>query len=313
MKYQLQCNSYIIPFRTKHDFLLGISIVLLFLPTILFSQSYIPFPQSNAVWNVTWTDQGCFISGLPDGKYSYFIGNDTLINSTNYHKLYRSGLCFPCCTPPIGIDIDGYAGAYRNDSVNKSVYWIAFGMSSEVKLYDFNLSVADTIQGYIASICSDPVVTTIDSVYLGGIYRKRYGFTGTICYGYLIEGIGSSLGLIEPLKTFDGGGELNCMSVNQTTIYPDSSSSCALITEISKGIDKEDAINIERLESHIIVQYESDFKFDENFKISVFDLLGRNLFSSTLKEHTITLDLEQKMVYIFHIINGKEYYQYTVH
>lgn len=285
-------------------------ILLLFLFSLStwvgFAQTlYHPFPDSNAVWNVTWTDNGCFLSGIPDGNYSYFLNNDTLINTINYNKLYRSGLCGFCCYPPV-LPVNGYIGAIRDDSLQKKVYFVFSGNSFEQVLYDFSLSVNDTINGWLASICNDAVVSSIDSVLLNGQYYKRFNFTGTYCNGAMIEGIGSTLGLVEPFKTFEGGGTLNCFKLNQTVIYPDSFTICNILTAINEFSTIENKIKISVQSNKIVIEFlNSDLNISD-FTFKLFDLLGRKYgMKKQINKGSLQFIVEQNGLYFFQIYSTK--------
>lgn len=273
---------------------------------------YHSFPDSNAVWNVTWTDNGCFLSGIPDGNYSYFLNNDTLINTLNYNKLYRSGLCGFCCYPPV-LPVNGYIGAIRDDSLQKKVYFVFSGNSFEQVLYDFSLSVNDTINGWMASICNDAVVTSIDSILLNSQYYKRFNFTGTYCNGAMIEGIGSTLGLVEPFKTFEGGGTLNCFKLNQTVIYPDSFTICNILTALNEFSNIENKIKISIQKNKIVIEFLTSALNISDFTFQLFDLLGReHSMKRQLNETPPQFIVEQNGLYIFQIYSTKFSIQETI-
>jgi hypothetical protein len=271
-----------------------------------FGQNYIPFPDSLAFWNVSWSDATCFASQIPDGNYSYYIGGDTTINSTSYHKIYRTGLCNLCCFPP-NSPVNGYVGAFRNDVMSKLILWIATNHSVEDTLYNFNLNVGDTMSGPLASICQDAKITSIDSILLNSNFHKRFHFIGSICEGDLIEGVGSTLGLIEPLKTFEGGGVLNCMNLNHQPIYPDSNTLCDLINfiEVRKQPDSFLSISRDYCNSQFIIKFNNSFYPEDNFHISIYDLNGKLHFDSFKFTTNIQFNSLNDLT-IIKILNGKE-------
>src|SRR3954469_22817274 len=97
---------------------------------------YHPFPDSNAIWNVS--AQGCCFSYCPppgsgnpvldDFIFSYSIKGDTIINSVAYLKLYKAGSVHSHCALGNYIDywspFNDYAGGYRQDTLLKHVYFI---------------------------------------------------------------------------------------------------------------------------------------------------------------------------------------------
>src|SRR5688572_13337561 len=153
---------------------------------------YHPFPDSNAVWNVFAS--GCCTASCPgpindpvidDFTFSYFISGDTLVNGLTYHKLYKSGSHHQHCV--LGTSVDNWnfynnvpAGVFRQDTAAKQVYKLA-SFNQECLLYDFNLNIGDTLKGDCMNWGSCAIVTSIDSVLVGGNYRTRYNFTGVFC------------------------------------------------------------------------------------------------------------------------------------
>jgi hypothetical protein len=192
---------------------------------------YHPFPDSNAIWNVS--AQGCCWTDCPppptpnpvidDYSFSYYINGDTVINSVLYHKVYQSGTVHHHCNFGNYIDywnsFHDYYAAIRQDTALRKVY--VYYNNPEQVLYDFNLSVGDSIEGCTA-------VTSIDSILIGSNYRKRFNIDGAFPYS-IIEGIGSTSGLFEPLCPFEYWGTLVCFSQNGETLYPDASTECELI------------------------------------------------------------------------------------
>jgi hypothetical protein len=132
----------------------------------------------------------------------------------------------------------GYNGAIREDSANKIVYIVPPSSSTEEVLYDFNLQVGDTIMGYFYNTISGnrEIVQSIDSVLVGGNYRKRWNINPNYQVAF-IEGVGSTYGVIE---TLPGGFvtdlpsiSVTCFSQNNMTLYPNNAGSCNLITSVN--------------------------------------------------------------------------------
>jgi hypothetical protein len=137
------------------------------------------------------------------------------------------------------IPAPGYMGALRDDSsANKSFFRFP-NASADSLLYDYNLAVGDTMKGFISydHIYYYPVVSSIDSVGINGQYRKRWNFTQDLAgnYPYLIEGIGTSFGFIEPVFTYDIDNTLRyliCVRDSSITYFNSNDSSavgCNLI------------------------------------------------------------------------------------
>jgi hypothetical protein len=202
---------------------------------------YHPFPTHNAFWG----GYSFYYQTLSNNEscqyFQDFTVGDTTVGIYLYHKLRASGLFYPLgyCNSPnyTPIRFDNYAGAFREDTLNKKVYFLPPGSSSDTLLYDFNLHLGDTLpQTYTNYEYPGNWVSKIDSVLVGNKYHKRYGITGPgfgsidTNYAFLIEGVGCTCGGI--LASIHGQGEapsgstLDCFSVNGSTLYPDTNSHC---------------------------------------------------------------------------------------
>jgi len=226
-------------------------LVLLATLTVLMVQSqtsvYHPFPESNAVWNVNMSRGMCFMGGFLFEDYSLAITGDTTINSQTYHKLttpfielYISGGCTQQNFP-------GYQGAFRQDIPNRKVFFVPPAQSTELLLYDFTMEAGDTIKGYLATFFSaSDTVVGIDSVLIGDDYRKRWMINS--CYDiYLIEGVGSTFGLLKPLPgcaTDMDYYSLNCFSQDGQTLYPHPLTECQLITSTNQMDPNSDDVQV---------------------------------------------------------------------
>ena len=194
------------------------------------AQQYIPFPENNALWTVQYESESC------NGNYSeyqYQITGDTTINNLTYHKLRAFG-DFICGWPLI-------YGAFRNDTINKKVYFLHSDSITESIFYDFNLVQGDTIKGYLEEISNTVlgynnvcIIDSVDSVLINGAYRNRwnyhsvsslYDFNNSNNPSY-IEGVGNTFGLFEGLQNFINlRTELICHSKNGTLLF--GTSQCA--------------------------------------------------------------------------------------
>jgi len=197
------------------------------------AQAYIyhTMPDSNAVWRVDHNFTPC---GPPylNSSYQYTMGVDTTVGIYTYKKIYKSGMGF--CGGSGYYFSNYYVGGMRQDSINKKVYFVFPGFGDTL-LYDFNLNVGDTMHT-VGAYLGDPtnpasysyIITSIDSVLVGSNYHKRYNTVPFSGFS-IIEGVGGTCGLIEPLISYiDDQFILQCFTHN-TAIYPSSVSSCPLI------------------------------------------------------------------------------------
>ena len=178
------------------------------LPSFLEAQAYVPF-ISTTDSSDTWMDVNscqdfsCFYSYTN----RYTIDGDTTIGGFQYSKVYikykyeEGTVAGQWCNESVSYN-ENYYGALRESG--KQVFLIPYYSidSIEYIAYDFNLSVGDTVHSPDGNISANPVgriIDSIDSVLVFGNYRKRYVINN---YKYLIEGIGASTGLFNPLVYF---------------------------------------------------------------------------------------------------------------
>lgn len=260
---------------------------------------YHPFPDSNAVWNYQYI-LNCSM-GYAEEYYSLTILGDTTISAQSYHKLFiphvqsfSSGTC--------EFHSIGYKGAFREDTLNRKVFFIPPFQSSEQLLYDFSLQVGDTIQGYLDYFGLPSTIQIIDSILIGSTFRKRWILS---CYGIqIIEGIGNTYGLIEYLPgcaTDFPDYTLTCFSQNEETLYPDIASNCELISNI-KGVS--DKIFISTLfpnpfNSTATLTLNSDFGIAE---LKIFNALGKEVGRQNINSFSTTINREG-------LSNGIYFYQ----
>lgn len=189
------------------------SILILLNIQFVQSQDYIPLNFDTGEWNCAYMKKGGLFGDIDHGSYyaydsiTFSSGGDTIINGVGYKKLMYSGY-----TNSQNVEktyISGYHGAVRNDTVHKHVYFIPSNKSADFEpslLYDFNLSIGDSIQVSSNLIEDKEVISKIDSIVYCNTYYKRFI---TPSGYYIIEGIGSKNGLF-PLYMLPNTGSLVC-------------------------------------------------------------------------------------------------------
>jgi len=279
---------------------------------------YHPFPDSAASWNVTAQSvDGTYCPDPPPNNpvlYDYYISysfmGDTIINSMAYHKVLRTGSIHQHCWNGNYINswypVYDYAGAIRQDTAARKVYFVRMGFSTECLLYDFSLNVGDSIADCLGSAGQNcAIVNSIDSVLVGNNYRKRFNLAGGWQYS-LIEGIGSTSGLLEPFCPFEYIGNLICFSQYGQALYPDTVTKCNLIS----GVE-----NVQP-EKHLAVVFPNPVTDELNVTINnkasseiiLYDLASRKVLHRHFVS-TVTLNTEklEKGVYIYEV-RGKDGY-----
>ena len=285
-----------------------IILVSFFLTEVAICQNYYPLPESNVIWQVSWGESGCFEYGWFD-NYQYSISGDTLINSINYHKIERSGY-FECYAAPLNPFI-GYLGAFRNDIENKKVWVVPRDSLNEMLLYDFDLNIGDTIKGYLYIVSESQfglpntaVINNIDSIEIGANFRKRWHYQGSSPFwsGTIIEGIGCEFGLLDGLcAMMDNNGDLNCFSIDNQTLYPNSSPEpCELTTSIlDSETETENSIFCYPNPTKKTIQVSGIQKSNiHSFKL--YDPFGRLLDKNTFRSNQV-INLENRKNGIYYL------------
>ena len=292
--------------------IIGINIFFIFihlLPFNLFSNlpsTYTPFAGSNAIWKFVYFS----VQPAPYPFDSYVqdsLGSDTMINSKIYHKLYRSYFDVLCDT--VLVHGPSYFGGIRQDTIQRYVNFIDLN-GFDTLLYRFNLSVGDTIK-YTYNIIHSNVVTSIDSIIIDGSFRLRYQLLDVTLFplpgnfSYIIEGIGSTGGLLEimyPLNAI-----LTCYQENNFTFYLDS----AHIQSCHSPLDSCFAASIKNMQENnwsIIPYYSSISRSiyfknlnDEMFTVELYDLLGRVILKRTIEGAQIIFLNSKAGIYCYRI------------
>ncbi len=219
------------------------------------AQVYVPFPDSNAIWRVYTREIGCTCCA----SYDYTLEGDTVINSVSYRIVHQDGLIYfedgmGACTSMLYGSINDYVGAIRSDNILKKVFILPRDSLTEYLLYDFNMIVGDTVQGwlnyssFLGWFPTVLVVGSIDSILIVNQYRKRFNFMVPGAPGtpipQFIEGIGSTFDpFTGPLYEFEWGIRLTCFRQNGQVIYPDTNSSC-ILTEVAEKQNLSSEVSI---------------------------------------------------------------------
>lgn len=250
------------------------------------------------------------------------VFGDTLIGGQAFSKLvaswevgyYQIGNCEFTSSGIGGVNINRYEGAIRTDE-NYQVKFIPDGATEVITLYDFSLSVGDSV---LLSEENNPYyahLLEIDTIPIGKSYRRRFTMRGM--YGnedVWIEGIGSLYGLLTPEFRFleFNSYELSCYEENNITLYSSRPvcTRCDIVTRVRSEkspteltiypnpIVDESIIRLPRRSTSVIVK--------------VYDLFGREKYNrSCIDPDNITLKKQDigYGLYIIEIIdnNGNRY------
>ena len=211
---------------------------LVVLTSFTYSQSniYHTFPANDAVWRESsggYQSENC-------KDYQYIITGDTLVEDFVYHKLQLSGVQYAednegFCTSFIIAYFNEYIGAFREDTLNKKIYYLPSLSSTDTLLYDFDLNLGDSLPPTFTNNQAffHNYVSLVDSTLIGSTYRRMLGISTPQSqnYTYLIEGIGSTFGLLgQIMPQFEYGSILECFIQNGMTLYPDTINPCTLVS-----------------------------------------------------------------------------------
>jgi hypothetical protein len=300
-----------------------ITFLILSLNTIV-AQQYYSFPKLNAMWRESSGGFQCSCCS----DYQYYIGGDTIISATTYHKIQHSGANYwedgvGNCTTIITGYFDIYKGAFREDSINKKIYFVEPTSSSDTLLYSFNLNIGDTLPNtYMnASAPRRNWVSKIDSVLVGGFYHKRFSISWgdttaasvNVNYVSIIEGVGSTFGLFGKLAPpFESGSTLLCFSTNDSTQYPNGGAYCPAMVQGIKEIKNILDINVYPNPANNKLSIEFENGTPQNTLIEIRNVLGEVLYSERLKGisgkqlKTIDLSLLPDDIYFINLQNDNE-------
>ncbi len=268
---------------------------------------YHPFPDSSAHWNINRLVFCLTTGGVANENYTIEIAGDTLINSTVYHKLNTpfveylpTGNC-PSFTLP------GYKGAIRQDTSLKKVFFIPPTNNVEQLLYDFNLQIGDTVKGFTESFnFTIDTVISIDSVIVGSTYRKRWFINN--CYNiYLIEGVGSTYGLLalSPGCITDADDySIICFQQNGQSQYPITGNNCETITSLNPIENDFTGIKVSpnpATDKLILLNFTPS---NHRNNISIFDALGKQVLSiNNLTNNSIDISKLAKGLYLLKYVD----------
>lgn len=239
---------------------------------------------------------------ISDEFYTISISGDTMINSTVYHKLeipfvFDIGNC-PNTIP-------GYKGAIRQDTLARKVFFVTPNDTTEQLLFDFNMQVGDTVQGYTEdSAFGKDTVQAIDSILIGNSYRKRWLLSpGANYYIQLIEGIGSTYAMMAQSWSYASNAPdyyLGCFSQNGITLYPDSTSNCQVIVGVISDYSKN--ISIVLFPNPFTNEFTIQTNTSELSEIIIRDISSRNILRQKFT-NSVSLNTDQlaRGLYIYEV------------
>ena len=232
----------------------------------------------------------------------YKFGADTLVNDKKYSKLYYS----------YNSDYDfKYTGIIVREDSNR-VYFRNFNDTTELKLYDFNLNVGDTITTAGIGPCSLGIyydyfytIIDVDTIIIENTPLKRLiindaEFDLNVPFEW-IEGIGSNFGLFSRFCCWDGmSPELFCCSQDGKIIYQSKTAQKRNACYIEMGIDDVVTFDINIYPNPTTSNINIDIG-GSPVSFALYDLSGR-MFMQKYLTTNYTLDLSSLSPNIYNII-----------
>ncbi|KAF0198821.1 MAG: hypothetical protein FD166_1073 [Bacteroidetes bacterium] len=218
----------------------GCLIIVLFTCQTSFSQgSMSSLNDSSGAWRVNYiNDNGSGGTFFTHDHYRYTFNGDTVMNDLMYHKLYKGGHSWA---------EDFFAGESYNHLYYSWVFsgaireegsrWYYNGGSDAMQeslLYDFSLNPGDPLPITFNNYIEGMVVTNVDTVVINNIPRRRMfieGYNGPSAT-YIIEGIGSNTGPIEPIQMFEPIWYLVCYAESGEPVWNESGGTCDLTVNV---------------------------------------------------------------------------------
>lgn len=329
-KLKLIIRFDFLPSNSVKAFLFGILIIY---STRSHAQLSFPSPSDNPYWierhGGLWS---CSTTGIYGDCSGYFCDctmpiyykNDTLIGNTTYNQLFTYGVCSAFIVqgpPPQGCPSGFYfsqseylIALIRRDTVENRVY-VRIGNQEEL-LYDFNAMDVGNIypRTYTNTMQDTLVITDVETMNVNGKQYKKWQLgikqNGTIAqsgFASVSEGIGCSLGLLSIIMLpFENVDQLLCFSLNELSLYPDSSSYCDKTLDIKKTITSHLTIFPNPAKDYITIELPQNNESCENL-ITISNTTGkvvlRDCFS--LKSRCIDIRHLPAGLYIVQVENKK--------
>lgn len=291
----------------KHVILLQSFLALM---SLSFSQSYHPIIEPNKYW-----DEGVYINQDPcyvNAIRIEFTDDDTLVNGY-YYRIYNSYNLFgepgpggTICPPFTSDTIPIRQIGLREDTANRKVYaYDPTGNPTDILIYDFSLSVGDTLYydntgGYYQ------VLEEIEEiVLLNGETRKKYWFDNH--FAYYIEGIGGMNGLFMPIIPLVGGGYTRfCVKHFGEDIFGDQCNTYF----VGANILHSDEILISPNPVRDLVHIEL-MNFQRQVSFDIFNFNGTKVFSTYLDNQSNSVSLVNLLQGIYFYVIQTETTKYS--
>jgi hypothetical protein len=293
---------------------------------------YFPIPNyfgNNPEWCVTQL-YGVGDDCLDEFEMVHYINGQEIIDSVLYYKLFTRGV--HTSTPNIGSadcsvgnPIFDYLEVYIRQEGEK-IFIISMNSSTEYLLYDFSLSIGDTVASNASSSLIFPdeigpfVITDIDSVYLYDNFYKRFYFevpNGPISeidsIDYFMEGIGHFQGFIYPFEfTFESSHFLHAFNKNGIPYYefPEAYGTCDFTVSVEERMLSSFSLDLHPnpVSDQLFLNFSEAIKLR---RISIYTISGQMILtqnpSTSSGRHTVDLSQLQSGMYLLEVESTEGY------
>lgn len=268
---------------------ISILIIFAFRASDCYGQLKIVDNDNDKLWYIvrssTWPPQP-----IPNQETTILkLGGAVMVNDTTYISLLSTRENSATTWDTIGFLRE----------INHQVFYRPTIKVSEFIIYDFNLSLSSKFD-LTLQYNRPPIplhVVKIDSVFLGGVNRKRISFDYTDLVW--IEGVGSTQGLLYDKLDFSGSRyEMSCCTEHGIIVYQNTNySNCFCSTDIELVGDKNKTLYSNGGFIYFDKQEDSIFQ--------LYDISGSLVLTFNIGVGGLNKDLRmlKKGVYLYRIIN----------
>ncbi len=276
------------------------------------AQDYEPLVRENAHWVVADYVAGII---LYDNFREYFTEGDTIVNSKLYKKVYKYILTPTNDNYQPPFDRTGppqLFGMLREDTVNKIVFGILLNpftydcFITEDTLFDFSVSVNDSLDLCIASEFGNPItITSIQYYNVFGYNTKVFDGISAGGGATFYEGIGSTHGLFESLMIY-----IKEFKQHVLLCYTrDDISNCDVITQLSESTELPEIKLFPNPVTDGQITFEFQYtKHQRDMELRCFDVFGKEVHSEKVYQfqEEIKVDIQNwpKGIYFAIVYSG---------
>lgn len=215
--------------------------------------------------------------GVVYDHFKYFIDGDTVIGANEYYKVYKSGYSYEWEFSGYISDYNYYERSFRGVLRESDNKWYTSDIyNNDVLLYDFTVNIGDTI-------CSGLItISDIDTIMVGGESKRRFHLFMIGVGGLadkIIEDVGATTGLFEPLVGGEFSSTMYCYAVDFTPLWinPNNYPDCDLSVRIDESIKN---VNIICYPNPFTASSKIEYTLDKNSKIqiSIYNAIGKVVY-----------------------------------